>query len=273
MMLVLPLLFLSSHSHFLLFLVLLLSYSCYSSSSHTHTLSFSLARSLSLPHSLQDITGNITLHDPWDYDDYAPIAVWPYSKFLTLWNYTETDSPRNNPFMGAAIYPWYISVEVTDNATDANSVSLILMFLLLYSDCVVLRSFFFTSIWSSLLSSLLLLLLLLSPFGIRVSSHILRYLTFTITCFSSSFPFLISPPSTFQKIVTAEVQYPCFPPFNCTEFVATNVQVSIALPDVSPLLLLSLSSPQFSLSLFSSVLNFRTVLFPFPNHKEFSTPL
>jgi len=50
------------------------------------------------------------MHDPWDYDGTPAIAVWPYEKFLALWNYTEFNSPRKNPFMGAAIYPWTVSV-------------------------------------------------------------------------------------------------------------------------------------------------------------------
>eukprot|EP01102_Stenamoeba_stenopodia_P007758 TRINITY_DN2186_c0_g1_i1.p1 TRINITY_DN2186_c0_g1~~TRINITY_DN2186_c0_g1_i1.p1 ORF type:complete len:375 (+),score=85.70 TRINITY_DN2186_c0_g1_i1:52-1125(+) len=98
-----------------------------------------------------DTAGNITLHDPWDYDENPPIAIWTYENFTSLWNYTENNSPRKNPFMGAAIYPWIVNAEASTNGTTS--------------------------------------------------------------------------------VVSVDVSYPCFAPFNCSLYEASNVLVNIELPE------------------------------------------
>jgi hypothetical protein len=118
------------------------------------TQSFTHRSSSSLEHTPQDTIGNITVHDPWDYDDNPPIGNYSYEYFIQLWNYTEHNSPRKNPFMGAAIYPWDIDITATE-----------------------------------------------------------LYDTTTVN-------------------ISANVAYPCYSPFDCTQFPASNVLISIQLPDV-----------------------------------------
>jgi len=57
-----------------------------------------------------DTKQEITMNDPWNLGGNPEIAVWPYSDFLTCWNYIEQQSPRVNPYFGVIVVPWNITV-------------------------------------------------------------------------------------------------------------------------------------------------------------------
>jgi len=65
-----------------------------------------------------DITQEITMNDPWNWDGNPEVAVWPYSEFLYCWNYIEPESPRVNPYFGVVVVPWNVTVAAQAIASD-----------------------------------------------------------------------------------------------------------------------------------------------------------
>jgi len=103
-----------------------------------------------------DVQSEITMMDPWDRDGYPRVAVWPYSKFLVLWNYTEPFSPRVKTYFGVGIFPWLLQINTKRSESNGN-----------------LENF----------------------------------------------------------IIAADVTYPCFAPFDCSQYKAHNVLLSLQFPE------------------------------------------
>lgn len=64
--------------------------------------------------------------DPWGRDlnhltDWTGMISWSYSDFLSAWNYSETAT--SNPYFGAVMTPWRISLKIKGEGTEGSIIS------------------------------------------------------------------------------------------------------------------------------------------------------